>query len=474
MPAFDFVLSGRYRLLAPLGEGGMASVYRARDLRLNREVAVKILRDELTRDPDFLARFEREAQTVASLSHPNIVPVYDVGTEDSTHFIVMEFVRGRTLKDLLESGPFPDIRAANVMQQILDALQYAHERGLIHRDVKPQNILITSDGIARLADFGIAHLVDGSSTRTAAILGSAQYLSPEQARGEQAGVQSDIYACGVVLYEMLAGQPPFAGRNALQIAHHHVHTAPNPLPGSVNTNLQHVTMRALAKEPNGRFSNASEFCHALKQVIPNLDLTVALPLAGFETEHLEPMSHLEASAVAEQGVDENRAGPGLVLRRSSRRTAALALLFAASLAAAAYLAYVSPGGVKLPSYPSAPYALVIVLLGLIVAATWLGDRSWSYRMDGNAAVVQWGLLGHHRFGVPVRYISTVELKQSPIDRLLGVGTVELCARDSLGEERRLTMQDLAHPRETYEELMRMLGRAGRAPVPGPSDEQEVT
>src|SRR5579875_272982 len=230
MPAFDFVLGGRYRLVGPLGEGGMATVYRGRDLRLNRDVAIKVLKEDLTRDPAFLQRFEREAQVVASLSHPNIVPVYDVGEEGKSRFIVMEYIPGRTLRDEIErSGIIEPDRAVRILAQVLDALHYAHERNLIHRDVKPHNILLTADGAAHLADFGIAHLTGDSTTRTAAILGSAHYLSPEQSRGEEATEASDIYASGIVLYEMLAGRPPFDGPNPLAIATQHVHDEPPPL-----------------------------------------------------------------------------------------------------------------------------------------------------------------------------------------------------------------------------------------------------
>src|SRR5579859_7703286 len=265
MPSFEFVLAGRYKLVAPLGEGGMAAVYRGRDLRLNREVAIKILHDDLTRDRAYLARFEREAQTVASLSHPNIVPVYDVGEDGTTRFIVMEYVRGKTLRDSIElQGLIPPDRAVAVLLPVLDALGYAHAQGLIHRDVKPQNILIATDGTPRLADFGIAHLADGSATRTAAILGSAQYLSPEQSRGEEASPRSDLYACGIVLYEMLTGKPPFEGPNALAIAHQHLHAVPPRIGGTGN--MGGIVARALEKDPEARFQSAHEFAQALRDV----------------------------------------------------------------------------------------------------------------------------------------------------------------------------------------------------------------
>lgn len=468
MPAFDFVLAGRYRLIAPLGEGGMASVYRARDLRLNREVAVKVLRDELTRDADFLSRFQREAQTVASLSHPHIVPVYDVGEENGSHFIVMEYVRGRTLKDAIEAGgPLPPPRAAEVVCGVLEALSYAHERGLIHRDVKPQNILLAADGTARLADFGIAHVAGGSTTRTAAILGSAHYLSPEQSRGEEATVASDIYATGIVLYEALAGEPPFDGPNALAIAHLHLREAPPPLPSSVGTGLAAAVERALAKDPAARFPDATAFAADLRSAStsPVTDSTALQPLArGTET------------AVAPLVVSDSGAAPvrrrrpsdePVVMRRSTRKTAVLALSLAVLILAGDYILSITSWDQQLPDFPSTPYALIPLAAAIITVVTWLNARSWRYTLDGNAAVVQWGLLGHHRYGVPLRTVSALELKQSVVDRLLGLGTIEMAARDAQGREQRLVMEDVSHPRQAYEELVRLLGRKRALSTPPP-------
>jgi predicted Ser/Thr protein kinase len=473
MPAFDFVLAGRYRLLAPLGEGGMAAVYRARDLRLNREVAIKILRDELTHDPEFLKRFEREAQAVASLSHPHIVPVYDVGEEQGSRFIVMEYVRGRTLKETIEAGgPLPIDRAIEILCAVLDALAHAHERNLIHRDVKPQNILLTPSGDARLADFGIAHLVDGSSTRTAAILGSAHYLSPEQSRGEEATPASDIYACGIVLFETLAGYPPFNGPNALAIANQHLHSAPPPLQSvcsEASDPLAAAVARALAKNPSARYADARAFAAVLQGCRDrDAGATAVRPLDPDQTERLSDMG----TRKLDQRADENgahpisRPAPGLLLRRSTRKVVAGAVILAGVVGALADLARFSFSGHHLPQYPGNPlYGLIPAVLTLVLLLYWLHVRSWTYRMDGNAAVLQWGLLTHHRFGVPVRSITTLELQQNVIDRVLRVGTIQLSARDQHGTERRLILEDLPHPRESYEELLRFLGRTLRHPAP---------
>jgi eukaryotic-like serine/threonine-protein kinase len=473
MPSFDFVLGGRYRLVAPLGEGGMARVYRARDLRLNREVAVKILHDDLTRDPGFLTRFEREAQVVAGLAHPNIVPVYDVGGEDGAPYIIMEYIRGRTLKETLDAGgPLSEERAVAMMLPILDALGYAHRQGLIHRDVKPHNILLTTDGTPRLADFGIAHLVDTSTTRTAAILGSAQYLSPEQSRGEEATERSDIYACGIVLYEMLAGRPPFEGANALAVANRHLNAPPPSLAataGPVTPELERTIGRALEKDPSARFADTSEMQAALQRprtewdpdatAIQSLEGTALRPLDATSIQPVQAVGAAIGEASGAPTVVGRR--PDMILRRSARKTLVLAVLLAALVVVLGYAAQLTVSGYSLPSYPSTPYALLPAGCAVALVLSWFDTRSWRYTMDGDAAVVQWGLFSHHRFGVPIRHITTLELKQSPIDRVMGVGTVELCARDQHGRERRVVMEDLPHPRQTYEDLMRHLGRAAR-------------
>lgn len=463
MPRFDFVLASRYKLVAPLGEGGMATVYRARDLRLNRDIAIKVLREELTRDPGFLTRFEREAQTVASLAHPNIVPVYDVGEEEGAHFIVMEYVRGRTLREALDlQGPFAPDRAISVAERVLDALSHAHAHGLVHRDVKPHNILLAADGTPRLADFGIAHLVGGSTTRTAAILGSAHYLSPEQSRGEEASVRSDIYACGIVLYEMLAGHPPFDGPNALAIAHQHLHEAPPRIP-SAPPGLWKVIARSLAKDPAARPPDAQTFAADLRALAAQTGTeTAAQPLDPQGTSSAPLVLEMHDFPTPPRGAGAHPVrDERLVLRRSARKSYLLAFLSSLSVGAAAYTAAVTGWGQDLPQYPSAPYALVPAFFAAVTAITWLNTRSWIYTLDGNAAIVQWGLLAHHRFGVPLRSIAALELKQTPLDRLVGVGTIEMAARDTHGREQRVIMEDVARPRDTYEELVKLVGRSVR-------------
>jgi membrane protein YdbS with pleckstrin-like domain len=311
------------------------------------------------------------------------------------------------------------------------------------------------DGTPRLADFGIARLVDGSTTRTAAILGSAQYLSPEQSRGEDATPRSDLYACGIVLYEMLAGRPPFEGPNALAIAHQHLHddpTALRTLAPDAGGHVSNAVMRALSKNPSERFDDAQSFAKALTAEQKYADHTNFQPLPP-EQQPAEIARRLPLDAAKPQGTR-------IVIRRSPRKSYVLGALLACILIAAAYLAQLPVWSDRL-HYPSAPYALLPAALALFALFSWFNRRSCVYSMDTNAAVVQWGILSHHRFGVPLRHIVTLELKQSPIDRVLGVGTVELCARDHDRVERRLVMEDVPRPRQAYEELIHLVSRATR-------------
>lgn len=265
----DTLLNDRYRVLEPVGEGGMATVYRAVDTRLGRTVAVKVLHPEYARDRAFLQRFQQEAEFAASLgAHPNIVDIYDIGQDGDLHYIVMEFVEGSMLKDLiLQKRRFTVPEAFAIGQQVASALDFAHKRGLIHRDVKPQNILITPDGLAKVTDFGIARSVTTSQlTRTGMVIGTVHYFSPEQAQGAPIGPQSDIYSLGIILYEMLTGHLPFDAENAVGVAMQHVHSDP-PSPWDYNPDLParavSVVMRALEKDPEERYRDAAEFAGAL-------------------------------------------------------------------------------------------------------------------------------------------------------------------------------------------------------------------
>lgn len=265
-------LNGRYQLIGLVGGGGMAQVYKARDNVLGRTVAVKLLREQYVNDSQFVARFRREAQAAANLAHPNIVNVYDVGQDGDLHYIVMEYIAGDNLKDLIQrSAPLPTDRAVSIAIQILAGLEYAHRSGLIHRDVKSQNVLIAPEGgVVKVTDFGIAKSVsDLGLTEAGTALGTAHYFSPEQARGERVVPQSDIYAVGVTMYEMLTGHLPFESDNIMGLAYKHISEPPRPvrqLNPSVPARLEAIVMKALAKTPAERFSSASEMEKALRAV----------------------------------------------------------------------------------------------------------------------------------------------------------------------------------------------------------------
>ena len=261
-------LGDRYELRDVIGRGGMAEVYEGSDLRLGRRVAVKLLRTDLARDPSFVARFRREAQSAASLNHPTIVAVYDTGETDvqgvAVPFIVMEFVDGTTLRELVKSGhKFTPERAVEITEGTLTALDYSHRHGIIHRDIKPGNVMLNRTGQVKVMDFGIARAIADSAatmTQTSAVLGTAQYLSPEQARGEVVDARSDQYSTGCLLYELLTGRPPFVGDSPVSVAYQHVREIPAP-PSSLNPDvppaIDAVVMKSLQKSPADRYETAA-------------------------------------------------------------------------------------------------------------------------------------------------------------------------------------------------------------------------
>ena len=271
------LLGNRYEIIEKIGNGGMATVYKATDKVLKRNVAVKILRDEFTTDEEFIKRFEVEAQSAARLTHPNIVSIYDVGVEDSLHYIVMELIQGKTLKEIIleEKGPLPWKWSVNVAIQIASALETAHRNNIIHRDIKPHNIIITEDGIAKVTDFGIAKAVSNSTiTAFGTTIGSVHYFSPEHARGGFTDAKSDLYSLGVVLYEMVTGRVPFDADTPVSVALKHMQEKPQE-PIEVNPNvpkaLNKIIMKALEKDTNYRYQTATEMLDDLRKSLKNPD-----------------------------------------------------------------------------------------------------------------------------------------------------------------------------------------------------------
>jgi len=263
------VIDGRYEVLSRIGSGGMADVYLAQDALLGRQVALKLLQHRFAQDQEFVERFRREASSAAGLSHPNVVSIFDRGEWDGTYYIAMEYLPGRTLKAMVrEDGPMDPVSAIEIVIQVLRAAKFAHKRGIIHRDLKPHNVILDEEGRAKVTDFGIARAGASDMTLTGSIMGTAQYLSPEQAQGQSVSETSDLYAVGIVLYELLNGVVPFDGETAVTIALKQVSAEP-PRPSllnpAVSPELDAVVARALAKSPLERFADAAEFIAALEQ-----------------------------------------------------------------------------------------------------------------------------------------------------------------------------------------------------------------
>ncbi len=362
------VLGERYEIGGVLGRGGMAEVHRGRDLRLGREVAVKVLRQDLARDPSFQVRFRREAQAAASLNHPAIVAVYDTGedrgTSGATPYIVMEYVEGDTLRDVLRrEGPLPPERAMALAADICGALDFSHRNGIVHRDVKPGNVMITPQGTVKVMDFGIARAVSDSAatmTSTAAVIGTAQYLSPEQARGEGVDARSDVYSMGCMLYELVTGAPPFTGDSPVSVAYQHVREDPR-LPSSINPDipaeLDAILLKAMSKNPANRYQSAADMRNDLLRA-----------LAGQRVEATPVMGEAEKTAIIGAPVtgygpagygyrdDDGWADEDEEARRRKRRIIAivsvLALLLLGAVLAAVLL-------INDPEPPAAPATVAV-------------------------------------------------------------------------------------------------------------------
>jgi len=292
------VLGNRYEIQQVLGEGGMAKVFLGTDRVLSRTVAVKVLAPQYAEDQQFVARFRREAQAAAALNHPNIVSVFDTGSNGNVHYIVMEYVEGKTLQETLreESRLTPE-RSIEIGEAVARALSAAHAKGLVHRDIKPGNIMITREGQVKVMDFGIARATTSDTvTQTAAVLGTAAYLSPEQAQGETVDHRSDIYSLGVVLYEMLTGRQPFTGESPVSIAYRHVTEDPVP-PSRLNPDvpeaLDAIVMKAMAKSPDDRYQTAQELIDDLRRAAEGMPVAAAAVLPGATTQVIDRASHTQ-------------------------------------------------------------------------------------------------------------------------------------------------------------------------------------
>ncbi len=283
----DAVVDERYQVIAHLGTGGMADVYCATDLQLGRKVALKVLHERFAADEEFVERFKREASSAAGLQHQHLVAVYDRGEWHGTSYIAMEYVAGRTLKQIVaEEGPLPPAHAVDLTVQILRAARFAHRRGVIHRDFKPQNVIVDDEGRAKVTDFGIARAGASDMTETGSIMGTAQYLSPEQAQGHAVTARSDLYSIGIILYELLTGRVPFQADSQVTIALKQVSeapVAPSQINPAVTPELESVVLRALMKDPGERFADADEFIAALEAAgsrIPSDAAIAAAALVG--------------------------------------------------------------------------------------------------------------------------------------------------------------------------------------------------
>ena len=350
------IVDGRYRVVNRIGSGGMADVYCAEDLQLGRQVALKVMHSRFAEDPEFVERFRREARNAAGLNHQNVVSVYDRGEWDGNYYIAMEFLDGRSLKQIVQQqGPLPPEQAIDLTVQVLRAARSAHRRGVIHRDLKPHNVLVDEEGRAKVTDFGIARAGASDMTQTGSILGTAQYLSPEQAQGHAVDATSDLYSIGIILYELLTGRVPFDGESAVSIALKHVNEWPVPpsaLNPAVTPELEGVVLHALEKDPGRRFPDADAFIAAL--------------------EHARASLHGPPSFVEERVVYDGGYAPPPLEELYEEEVAGrrwwlwlLALILLAALALGAYLLYDTnrgPGQATVPNVVGADQAAALTAL----------------------------------------------------------------------------------------------------------------
>jgi serine/threonine-protein kinase len=323
-------INDRYQIIRTIGEGGMANVYLAEDTILNRKVAVKILRGDLSNDEKFVRRFQREALSASSLSHPNIVEMYDVGEDDGNYYIVMEYIEGKTLKQLIKKrGALTLTEVVDIMLQLTSAVAHAHESYIIHRDIKPLNILIMEDGRVKITDFGIAMAMNGTQlTQTNSVMGSVHYLPPEQANGSGATIKSDIYSLGILMYELLLGSIPFKGDNPVEIALKHLKDdvpSVRKQNSSIPQSIENVIIRATAKNPQNRYSDATEMYNDLKTVLDESRQNEDKYIYKYEEQDIEATkkisiinaskfkNNIEENAIAKPIEDDKKSNKALII-----------------------------------------------------------------------------------------------------------------------------------------------------------------
>lgn len=441
------VLDGRYEIADRISRGGMATVYRAIDTRLDRPVAIKVMHPGLAEDSDFVSRFGREAKAAARLSHPNVVGVHDQGslTEDGIPYLVMEYVAGRTLRDVLrEHGPLKPEQALTILEPVLLALDAAHTAGFVHRDVKPENILISDDGRIKVADFGLARAVTSMTATQGLLIGTVAYLSPEHVESGSSDARSDVYGAGICLYEMLTGTVPFGGESAINVAYQHVNTDV-PLPSDARPNLtpavDELVVRATRRNPDDRYSSVQSFLDDVRQVRRGLPAPQALEPRSIEADRghdtlvVSPDSHTQATALTPTSTPRRR-------RRWPRVLVALTLIaaVAAAIVAGWYLA-IGPGrsvavpgvvGLTLPAAQSlaaeSEITLVVaaeefsetVTAGLIISS----DPAPGESIQVGSTITVAVSLGPQRFQVPdVRGLSQADATAALTDVNLSVGEV---------------------------------------------------
>jgi beta-lactam-binding protein with PASTA domain/predicted Ser/Thr protein kinase len=388
----DTLFDGRYRIMRKLGAGGMADVYLAEDQELGRRVAIKILNGRHANDDQFIERFRREAKNAAALNHPNIVSIYDRGEAEDTYYIAMEYLDGRTLKELIVGrGKAPVNVAVEYARQILSALRFAHRHGIVHRDIKPHNVLVDGEGRVKVTDFGIARAGTSQMTETGSIVGTAHYLSPEQAKGGEVDPRSDLYSLGVVLYELLTGKTPFEGDTPVEIAMKHLSAAPKPpskLRPDIPPELDMVILRALAKDPDDRYQSADEMEADLERVARGAPVAAATVDSATQVLR-KPAAATTDSTAATMIAPPRRAGavrdvPPPVIEEEE---------------------YAERGGPERPLWPW------LVAAGLVIAAAIAGFFVW-HELSGSTVKEPVGLYQGESQAQAVRQIKAAQLVPS--------------------------------------------------------------